>query len=203
MAEADAGLIAAPRPDDVDAAERLVERYGERAYRLALSVAGLREDAEEAVADTMLKAARTIPSLTDQSALGSWIDRTVARAAHQARKRRQRVDDVPLGDLVPTVAVDGHFEPIDDWSSRIDGPALEDGFQTILAEEIDALPTEYRSALLLHDVEGLSKADVAEILDVDVPGVKARVHGARLLLRKRLSEYFEVGKQDSYSRERS
>jgi len=64
----------------------------------------------------------------------------------------------------------------------------------IVGEAIDALPADYRTALVLHDVEGLSWPDIVDVLDVDVPAVKARVHRARLFVRQRLSEYFETNK---------
>jgi RNA polymerase sigma-70 factor, ECF subfamily len=60
-----------------------------------------------------------------------------------------------------------------------------------LKEAIDALPADYRTALILHDVEGVSDPHIAEILGVDASAVRSRVHRARLFVRKRLSEYFE------------
>lgn len=185
MGEADAGLMAAPQ---------LLTRYGDRAYRLALRLSGDRQDAEDAVADALLAVARTMRSFADASALGSRIDRAVAHAAYQRRKRRQHVDETSLGDVLPALAVDGHFEPMDDWSSRIDAPALESELRALVIEAIDVLPADYGAALILHDVEGVSKPDIAEILDVDVAGVKARVHGARLFVRGRLSAYFAAGR---------
>ena len=191
MSEADTGLMAVPRLDDPDGGEQLLERYGDRAYRIALRLTGERHDAEEAVEHALLTGARTIRSFTDESALGSWIDRTVARAAYQRRQGRGHVDAAALDDGVPLLNEDGHFEPMDDWSTRIDESTLESGLRAIFIEAIEALPPDYGAALILHDVEGVSKPDIAEILDVDVAAVKARVHRARLFVRKRLSDYFE------------
>jgi RNA polymerase sigma-70 factor (ECF subfamily) len=83
---------------------------------------------------------------------------------------------------------------MEDWSARIDQPALRRGLQTIVGEAIDALPADYRTALVLHDVEGVSRPDIADVLDVDVSSVKSRVHHARLFVQQRLSEYFEMGR---------
>jgi RNA polymerase sigma-70 factor (ECF subfamily) len=88
--------------------------------------------------------------------------------------------------------VDGrHFEPMDDWSTRIDAYALDDRFRDVLMDAIDALPTDDRTALILCDLEDASTAEIAAILDTDVSTVKRRVHRARLFVRKWLSEYFE------------
>lgn len=191
MGESDAGLMAAPRLDAPEGVEQLVERYGERAYRLAVRITGVGEDAVEAVQDALLTAARTIRPFADDSVFASWFDRTVAREAHRSRQRRD-VGQTSLDDVVPPLAGDGHFEPMRDWSIRLDEPALQGGLRAILAEAIDALPADCRTALILNDTEALPKPDIAEILDVDVQEVKSRVHRARLFVRKRLSEYFEA-----------
>jgi len=189
----DTNLMAMVRPDDPGAVEYLVERYGDRAWQLALRITGVEEDAEEAVEGALRMAARTIHSFTDESAIGSWIDCTVAREAYQRRKRRHGVDEIALDDVVPSLAGDGgHFAAMDDWSIRIGEPTLGGGPQRILIEAIDGLPADCRTALVLHDIEGVSKPHIAEILDVDVPAAMSLVHRARLFVRKRLSEYFEA-----------
>jgi RNA polymerase sigma-70 factor, ECF subfamily len=186
---ADAGIIAAARQDDRDAL-RLVERHGERAYRLAVRITGVSAEAVEAVEDALLTAAATRRVFADEAELRSWIDRTVARAAYQRCTRRPHVVEAALDDVVPPLAAHGHFESMDDWSDRLEEPAQQDGLRAILTEAIDTLPADHRTALIMHDIEGMTHVDVAEILDVDVAGVKARVHRARLFVRKRLSEYF-------------
>lgn len=190
MGDAETDVMAAPSLGDPDRAAQLIERHGDRLYRLALRITGVQEDAEGALEDGLRMAARTINSFTDESALRSWIYRTVACAAHQRRKCRQHADTAALDAVVPLNA-DGHFGPTDDWSTRIDEPALQGGLRSSLVEAINALPADYGTALVLHDVEGASKQDIAEILDIDVPAVNSRVHRARLFVRERLSRYFE------------
>jgi len=60
-----------------------------------------------------------------------------------------------------------------------------------LTAAIDALPPDYRTALVLHDVEGVANSEIAETLGVGLPTVKSRVHRARLFVRQRLSTYLE------------
>jgi RNA polymerase sigma-70 factor, ECF subfamily len=189
-------LIAAPRVGDLDGAEWLVERYGARVYRLAWRITGAADDAEAATQNALLTAARAIHSVADEPAFESWIYRTVAREAAERRRRRQPGDERAMDAVVEALPCDGrHFAPMEDWSARIDEPALRSGLQTIIGEAIDALPADYRTALVLHDVEGVSRPDIADVLDVDVPSVKSRVHHARLFVRQRLSEYFEAGRK--------
>ena len=54
---------------------------------------------------------------------------------------------------------------------------------------IDALPEDYSTAFLLHDVEGVANPEIAETLHVKLGTVKSRVHRARLFLRRRLADY--------------
>ncbi|HEU4369534.1 MAG TPA: RNA polymerase sigma factor [Methylomirabilota bacterium] len=194
MGDVGAGLMDARRRDGSEGAEQLVERHGDRLYRLALRITGVEEDAVEVVGDALRTVAAAIePPPPDESVLGAWIYRTAARVAYEKlRSRRPPLGDVSVDDVAPRLA-GGHFAPMEDWSPRIDAPALPERLGDVLAEAIDALPADYRTALVLHDVEGASKSDVAEILGIDVSGVKSRVHRARLFVRRRLSEYFAAG----------
>ncbi len=63
----------------------------------------------------------------------------------------------------------------------------------MLEEAIAALPAEYRTAVVLHDIEGLSNPDIAETLGISLPAVKSRIHRSRLFLRQRLSDYLKTG----------
>lgn len=192
MVDDDAALVAALRRYDGDGFERLVERHGDRNYRLALRITRVEEDAEEAVADALRAAVDAIDTFTGQSTFESWLAQRVARAAYQSvRRRGSDSTQIALADVVPSLDRDGrHFEPMDDWSSRIDSRVIQTELAGILAEATDALPADYRTALILHDAEGMSKSDIAAILDVDERTVASRVHRARLFVRKRLSEYF-------------
>jgi len=94
--------------------------------------------------------------------------------------------------VLPSLDGDGqHFEPMDDWSNRVDEQALQGEMRRVLTDAIDSLPPDYRTALVLHDVEGLSNPDIAESLAISLPAVKSRVHRSRLFVRKRLAEYMK------------
>ena len=192
--DGDADLVDALRREAPDAAERLVERFGDRVYRLAMRITGLNEDAEEAAQDALWTAARKIHMFKGESAFGSWIYRITANAAYQKlRTRRQKSSEIALEDVLPSLDGDGlHFEPMDDWTNRVDERALQGELRQALTEAIDALPPDYRTALVLHDVEGVSNPDIAEALGISLPAVKSRVHRSRLFVRKRLSEYLKT-----------
>jgi RNA polymerase sigma-70 factor, ECF subfamily len=194
--DVDAGLVEALRREEPDAAERLVERFGDRVYRLAMRITGSREDAEEAAQDALWTAARKIQMFKGESAFGSWLYRITANAAYQKlRTRRQKSAEVALDDVLPSLDGEGrHFEPMDDWSNRVDERALQGELREVLQQAIDGLPADYRTALVMHDVEGLSNPDIAETLGISLPAVKSRVHRSRLFVRKKLSDYLDAAK---------
>jgi len=187
----DRHLLAALRRGDHTAAESLVARYGSRAYRLAMGITRNAQDAEEAVQDAFWSVVRKIDTFRGDAALGSWIYRIVANAAHQRlRGRARRSGEISLEDVLPTFHEDGrHAEPIADWSSPVDDPALQAELRGALDTAMDELPAGYRALVVLRDVEGLSMAEVAEALGITVANAKIRTHRARLFLRKRLASF--------------
>ena len=193
--DADADLVAALRRGEPSAMEGLVERYADRVYRLAVRITGSREDAEEVVQDALWTVGRKIETFKGESAFGSWLYRIAANAAYmKLRARRGKGREIALDDVLPALDSGGvHFEPMDDWSPRVDDRALQGELRKVLDSAIAELPSEYRTALVLHDVEGLSNPDIAEALGITLPAVKSRVHRSRLFLRKRLSEYINDG----------
>jgi len=159
--DADAGLVEALRREDPEAAEQLVERFGDRVYRLALRITGSKEDAEEAAQDALWTAARKIGTFKGESAFGSWLYRITANAAYQKlRTRRGKAREVALDDVLPSLDGDGrHFEPMADWSERVDERALTGELREVLERAIDGLPAGARDARRRGTVEPRHRRD--------------------------------------------
>ena len=187
----DATLLAALRAETPEAPEMLVDTYGERVYRLTYRITGSNEDAEEATQDALWTAARKIGSFKGESQFGSWLYRIAANAAYQKlRARRAKTREIAIDDVLPAFDNDGlHFEPMDDWAPRVDDNAVNGELRDVLEKAIAELPPDYRTALVMHDVEGMPNPDIAETLGVSLPAVKSRVHRSRLFVRKKLAEY--------------
>ena len=187
----DTDLLEALRRRDATAAEQLVARYGGRAYRLAVGITGDEQDAEEAVQNAFWNVIHKIDTYRGAAALGSWIYRITANAAYQRRRSaRRRRDEISLDEILPTFHEDGRYEhPVADWSTALDDPAVQIELRRVLTSALEDLPDHYCAVIVLHDVEGLSMAEVADSLDITVPTAKARAHRARLRLRQRLAEF--------------
>ena len=187
----DAALLEALRAQTPEATEMLVDTYGDRVYRLTYRITGSNEDAEEATQDALWTAARKIDSFKGESQFGSWLYRIAANAAYQKlRTRRAKTREIALDDVLPAFDGEGvHFEPMDDWAPRVDENAVNGELRDILEKAIDELPDDYRTALVMHDVEGMPNPDIAETLGISLPAVKSRVHRSRLFVRKKLADY--------------
>ena len=192
--DGDAALVEALRREDPEAPELLVDTYGDRVYRLALRTTGSNEDAEEVAQDALWTAARKISTFKGEAAFGSWLYRIAANAAYQKlRARKAKAHEIAMDDVLPAFDEAGrHFEPMADWSERVDEQALQGELRRVLGAAIDELPADYRTALVMHDVEGLSNPDIAEALGISLPAVKSRVHRSRLFVRKQLAEYMKT-----------
>jgi len=186
----DLDLLAALRRREPMAAERLVTTYGDRAYRLATSITGNGQDAEEVVQDAFWTVIRKIDGFRGESAFGSWLYRIVANAAYQKRRaRRSPGRDVSWDEVLPLFDEQSrHAVPMADWSPRVDDPSVQTELRMALTAAIAELPAAYRTVLVLRDVDGLSRLQMAEVLSLSVPTVKTRVHRARLFLRKQLGD---------------
>lgn len=175
-----------------EAVEILAHRYGPRTYRLALRITGSPDDAREIAQDVLWTVARKIDSFRGESALGSWIHRITVNAAYQALRRRRVQAEVSWDEVLPTFGTDGRLVGSNrDWSRTISDPAIEAEVRRRLAEAVETLPPDYRTVFVLHDLEELPNPEIAHLLGLSLPAVKSRVHRSRLLLRKRLADYFD------------
>jgi RNA polymerase sigma-70 factor (ECF subfamily) len=192
--DADGALIAALRGRDAAAAETLVARYGARAYRLAMGITRNTADAEEVVQDAFWSVIQKIDTFRGDSAFGSWLYRIVANAACQKMRRGvRRRNDVSLDEVLPTFHEESQTaSPIEDWSTRLDDPAIRSDLRAALSVAIDELAPDYRAVVVLHDVEGLPVAEVATSVGITVANAKTRLHRARLFLRKRVASFMET-----------
>lgn len=162
-------------------------------YRFALRLSGSPADAEDLVQETFLRAFRAWEQYTPGTRAKSWLfticrniflrqrersvrhDEIVQKAAGSARKAGTESTEDPLFANASVDDPEGNFfrELVDD---------------SILAA-IDELPDEFRDAVILSDLEGLSYAEIAEVLDIPVGTVKSRLFRGRRQLQEKLYAY--------------
>jgi RNA polymerase sigma-70 factor (ECF subfamily) len=158
-------------------------------YSVALRLTGNASDAEDLVQDTVTKAYRAWDNYETGTNCRAWLV-TIMRNTfiNQFRRRSKQPSPVQF-DAVEDISV---FEQVQDRDPE------GSFFHTIVDEEvkraIQELPEEFRMPVVLSDVEGLSYAEIAEILELPVGTVKSRLFRGRRRLQQRLYEYaLEMG----------
>jgi len=187
----ESALVAAAKSGDISAFETLVGRYERKIFRLAQNITQNREDAEDAMQESFLKAYEHLGEFQGNSRFYTWLVRiAVNQALMKLRRRRPNV--VSLDQELDT-GEDMMPREVEDW-----GPSPEERYgQTelsgILGKVIGELDPPFRVVLQLRDIEELSTEETAEALSLSVPAVKSRLLRARLKLREKLNQYFRRG----------
>lgn len=185
-------LTAAQRGGDegFTAFEALVARYRDRIYRLALSMTKSESEAEEVVQDAFLNVFRNLDSFKGASSPSTWIYRIATNSALMRMRTRRRKPLLSIEELQPARPARRSIWPSGSWGRQPETAALDRELRGQISAAIAKLPDKYRIVLLLRDVEGLSNAEVAQMIGVTVPTVKARLHRSRLYVRNELEGYF-------------
>jgi RNA polymerase sigma-70 factor (ECF subfamily) len=185
----EADTVALARQGDHDAFRVLVERYQGRAYRLALRV--LRDEtlAQDAVQEAFLKLYRSIRNFEGRSSFYTWLYRLVLNVCLDMRRRDRSDRQVEWTDARDLEVGDASDAPTVGAVAPGPGLALERAeLRKRLGEAIDTLPEEARTTLLLREVDGLSYAEIAEVLGIPKGTVMSRLHYARRRLQRWLVE---------------
>jgi len=191
MAAEDAGLLARLQAGERYAFEELVNKYNTSVYNLALRLSNDREDARDATQDTFLKVYNNIDKFRGDSQLRTWIYRiTVNQVANQQRwwRRRRREKTVSLDISDPNETALSQKLPASGQSPEQQALAAEK--RRMIVAALEKLKFDFRVAVILRDIEGLSYEEIAETLEVSVGTIKSRIARGREELRDLLKGSF-------------
>ncbi len=133
--------------------------------------------ADDLVQETLIRVARGLPSFDGRASLKTWAFSIATRvAADHFRQPAHRAHIVELDEAPEQPAPD----------LMIDERLVIDEMNACVRQVIDSLPEDYRAALVLHDLEGLTAAQTAEVCGCSIPTTKIRIHRARLRLKEAL-----------------
>jgi RNA polymerase sigma-70 factor (ECF subfamily) len=185
--------LIAGRPEAFD---RFVEHFRAKIFHYSWLMCGQREDAEEVAQETLLNVFENFDRLREPERVRPWVFQIAKNAC--LMKRRKSVfapsRELSLDDFLPAMdheSGDGKLQ-IADWSRLPDRQFLQSEMKQVLDQAIRELPETYRPVILLRDVEELSTAETAHILDLTEDVVKTRLHRARLAVRQKLDEYLRT-----------
>jgi RNA polymerase sigma-70 factor (ECF subfamily) len=164
------------------------EQYRDRIYRYILRHVRDTIEAEDLTQETFLRAHRQLQSLRDASALSAWLYRIATHVCYD-RFRQASYRNQPESLDRPSGA--GH-EKVERRLADEDGPRLEAVIEqaemtACVQDYLEKLPDEYRMAIILHDLHGLTNPEIAQMLGCSLDTVKIRVHRARKKLQAALA----------------
>src|SRR5882672_134974 len=189
----EANLVAQARLGDGEAFNGLAERYQRNIFRLAQNITQNREDAEDVLQETFLKAYEHLPEFHGDSKFYTWIVRIAVNEALMKLRKRKGDKTVWLDEPINT-GEDTVAREIAVWEDNPEQRYSKEELHDILDKAVNGLAPPYRTVFVLRDVEGLSTEETAEALDLSVPAVKSRLLRARLQLRDKLAKFFRRAK---------
>ncbi len=154
--------------------ERLYQLYVGRVFSVVCRMVG-HQDAEEVVQEAFIKIFRGIGSFRGDASIGTWIYRLSVNSSLTFLSRRKRHNE--------RIRSAGQMHEVAD-TPPVSGGALD---RITLERAIGQLPTGYRAVLVLHDIEGLSHEEIANIMGWHRGTSKSQLHKARARMRRLLS----------------
>lgn len=153
--------------------EILMRRYNQRVYRAVRAIVRNDDDAEDVMQQAYINAFVHLRQFAERAKFSTWLTRiAVNEALAKIRKRDLQSEDNMSELLSPAPSPEEQ--------------AAASEMRGVVESEIAALPENYRSVLMLREIEGLSTAETADVLSVAEDVVKTRLHRARTMLRDRL-----------------
>lgn len=192
----DEQLVERINAGEADLLGELIDRYDDKVYNLAFRMMGNREDAEDVLQDTFVNVIRALDKFQGRSSFSTWLYRVGANAALtrlRQQGKRTRSEDEFLDEVYAVKDAARSGTPLADWSNAPVEELLSEEAVEKMNEAIEDMPEIYRAVFVLRDVEDLSTAETAAVLDLTEAAVKSRLHRARLYLRNQLSDYFKGG----------
>lgn len=184
-------LIARVRAGEPAAERALYDAHVDRVYRLSYRIAGDDELARDFTQETFIRAFDRLGTFRGDARFSTWlhaIAMNVAISEYRKRKAMKR-DRRTLSLDAPIQGTDNLF--VDPAGREVDPGerAHQHEFAGRVRAAVQELPEEFRDAVILRDMQGLSYEEVAEVLGVPAGTVRSRIHRGRLLLQQVLKEF--------------
>jgi RNA polymerase sigma-70 factor, ECF subfamily len=185
----DLDLVHASKNGNVAAFEELVKRYDRKLFRIAHGVTHNREDSQDAVQETFLKAYQHLAEFRGDSQFSTWLIRITVNQSLMKLRKQRAIREVSLDE---DFQADGDMLPMEvtDWAPNPEQLYRASELRDILIKTLRDLRPILRTVFVLQDLEGLSTDQTAEVLGSSHAAVKSRLWRARLQLRERLNKYF-------------
>jgi RNA polymerase sigma-70 factor, ECF subfamily len=177
-------LLRAAAGGDTSAFHTLVDRHAGYLYRLASYISRGSPDAEDIVQETLAGAFTGMKRFDGRASVKTWLTRILMQQASRAwrKSKRRRAADIDA-------AATGESGESMDGALCVQSGSTAVDKKIDVAAVLEALNPEHREVLVLREMQGMSYAQIAEVLAIPVGTVESRIHRARSEVRRRLQEY--------------
>ena len=184
-------LVADVCDGDMTALAILVDRHKDLVYRVAMQITKNSDDASDVLQDAFLKVYDSINAFRQESAFETWLYRIVVNLSIDAVKKRKRQQE-SMASLSEVSDVHQNQDIQQDPTRQAERNELQEW----VTQAVNSLSIKHRAVVILHELEGLSHPQIADILDCSEGTVRSRLHYARKRLRVLLAPYIDFkGKQ--------
>src|SRR4029079_5149069 len=184
MTWTDEELVDRSKTGDTESFNQLVRRWERPIFALAYRTLGREEDARDVTQETFLRAFRALPGFKGDAKFSSWLYRIALNLCRDwmRRDRRAPMVTVPEGVEIHELAAERHpTETVEDLAARAE-------LSGAVAEAMDRLPAEQRTAVILKEYHGLTFQEIAELVNCPLSTAKTRLYQGLTLLRRYLAE---------------
>lgn len=166
-----------------EAFERILQKHEDRVFNLVARMVGVRE-AEDVAQEALIEVCRSISSFRGRSSLSTWIYRVAVNVCLEHRRKR-RPDVIPFDD--------DFIEHEPATSEDMPAVLIKSELKSDVERAVRLLPDLQRDVVVLHELQGLTYRECAEVLDCPVGTVKSRLSNAFSRLRELLKEHESEG----------
>jgi RNA polymerase sigma-70 factor (ECF subfamily) len=186
--DADAEWVVQAQRGNLEAFEELVRRHSQLIYRALSAILGNPADAQDAMQDTLLSAFKHIGGFQGRSKFSTWLVSIARNSALQRLRRGKNMESLDGG----AYDEETDFRPrqVRAWQDNPEQFYSKSEMRQLVERGILALPANYRTVVMLRDIQQLSTDEVAQQLGLSVSSVKTRLLRGRLMLREWLSPHF-------------
>lgn len=172
--------------------EELVAKYERRIFNLIYRQVGDYEDAADLTQETFVKAFKAFGKFRGQSKVFTWLCQialNLCKNRFRQRDRMRPITGVSLEEIIEQEEGERQERQVPDWTHAPDRLYEQRELSELVQAAVAELPQDYRTVLVLRDMQHLSYQEIAQATGLSLENVKSRLHRARIMLRRKLAPY--------------
>ena len=175
----DEQVVQRVKDGESDLFEIIMRRYNQRLFRVIRGILKDENESEEVIQEAYVRAYQHLHQFEGRAKFSTWLTRIAIYEAYARLKSRRR-----------TSGIDDYMEEL--MATRDRSPeerTFDSEMRSLLERTVDSLPEDYRTVLMMRDIEGMSTAEAADCLEISEENVKVRLFRARAIMRRQLFAY--------------